>query len=137
MKTAMLALAAFFSVSGNVQVDVGRADWSSFPALQRANRQLPMSVILTRVEAILRERQCRLPGQSPTRFDITVPYLVLVEPDGSTSRVVVADMGCPALETYVGSIVAALAREGDFRPTGDARARWYASNFNFNLTTAH
>ena len=137
MKTALLALVALFSASGDVQVDVGRADWNSFPALQRADRELPMGAMLSRVEAILRERQCQLPGQSPRRFDITVPYLVLLEPDGSTNRVVVADIGCPALETYVGSIVTALAREGDFRPTGDARARWYASNVNFNLTTAH
>jgi len=136
MSLALLALAAFASI-GNVQVDVGRADWAAFPELRRGSRELPVAAMISRVETILRERQCQLAGQDHQRFDITVPYLVLVEPDGSTERVVVADMGCPALETFVGSLVAALAAEGNFRPTGESQARWYGSNFNFNLRTSH
>lgn len=137
MQLVLLALAAFASVPNSVQVDVGRADWSAFPELRRTARDLPMATMVAHVETILREGRCVLAGQSANRFDITVPYLVLLEPNGSTSRVVVADIGCPALETYVGSVVIALAREGDFPPTGERRARWYGSNFNFNLSTAY
>ena len=137
MNMTLLAVAAFLSVPGSVQVDVGRADWTAFPELRRTARELPFGTMVGRVETILRERQCQLPGQSPERFDITVPYLVLLQPDGTVNRVVVADIGCPAIETYVGSIVVALAEQGDFRPTGEGQARWYGSNFNFNLSTSH
>ena len=136
MSLALLALAAFASTPA-IQVDVGRANWSAFPEPRRAERELPVAAMVAEVETILRERQCEIPGQSADQFNITIPYLVLLEPNGSASRVVVADFGCPPLETYVGLLVGALARDGTFRPTGDSRARWYGSNFNFNLTTSH
>ena len=47
--------------------------------------------------------------------------------------VVVAETGCAELETYVGIIVTAMARAGDFQPTREAKARWFASELNFNL----
>ena len=136
MSLTLLALAALASVP-DVQVDVGRANWGAFPELRRDARELPVAAMVGTVETILRERQCELSGQEASRFNITVPYLVLLEPNGTARRIVVADIGCPALETYVGSLVTALAHEGDFRPTGEGRARWYASNFNFNLATSH
>ena len=137
MQLALIALAAFAPAPVNAQVDVGRADWSAFPQLRRAARELPIATMVEHVETILRERNCEISGQAPHHFDITIPYLVLLEPNGSPSRIVVADIGCPALETYVGSVVLALAREGDFSPTGESRARWYGSSFNFNLSTSH
>ena len=137
MQLAILALAAFAAAPVSPQVDVGRANWNAFPELRRSPRELPMAAMVAQVETFLRDGRCALAGQTAHRFDITIPYLVLVEPDGSPSRVVVADIGCPVLETYVGSVVIALAREGDFRPTGESRARWYGSSFNFNLTTSH
>ena len=136
MSLTLLALAALASVP-DVQVDVGRANWSAFPEARRNARELPVGAMVGTVENILRDRRCELAGQEAGRFNITVPYLVLLEPNGTTRRVIVADIGCPAIETYVGSLVAALAQEGNFRPTGEGRARWYASNFNFNLTTSH
>ena len=129
----VLALAALVSTPSAIPVDAGRANWSAFPTLAREARPLPTLDMIGRVETMLREDQCTLPGQRASNFDITVPYLVLVEPDGSASRIVVADMGCPELETYVGSIVTALSHAGDFRPTGQQRARWYAGDINFNL----
>ncbi|HEX8526107.1 hypothetical protein [Allosphingosinicella sp.] len=133
MMSALLALAALASTPSAIPVDAGRANWSDFPALARVERSLPTLGMVEEVETMLRDGQCRIAGQRPTNFDITVPYLVLVQPDGSAARIVVADMGCPDLEAYVGSIVTALSQAGDFRPTGQQRARWYASNINFNL----
>ncbi|HEX8574246.1 MAG TPA: hypothetical protein VF759_16010 [Allosphingosinicella sp.] len=119
--------------SGPVQVDVGRADWNGMPRLKRAARQLPTPAMVARVEQMLATRACTFPRQNARKFDITVPYAVLVEPEGRARRVVVADSGCPALETYVGQLILGMARDGDFKATGEAKARWYSSALNFNL----
>ena len=126
-------VAAFLlgSASGPVQVDVGRADWSRMPALETVERLLPTPAMVGDVEKMLVSGQCRLKGQNARRFDITVPYAVLVEPDGSARHVVVAETGCAPLESYVGVVVLTLAEAGDFRPSGQATARWYASKLNF------
>lgn len=114
-------------------VEAGRADWDKFPALKAVPRALPTTPMVDHVSDLLHRRQCSLAGQSHRRFDITVPYLALVKPDGGVERVLVADMGCPSLETYVGSIVLQLAGSGDFQPTGQAAPKWYASKLNFNV----
>lgn len=121
------------SVSGPLQVDVGRANWAALPPLDTAERVMPSPEMVDRVETMLESGACTIRGQSAKKFDITIPYAVLVEPDGSASRVVVAETGCAELETYVGVIVSAMAGAGDFRPTREAKARWFASELNFNL----
>jgi len=143
MKFALIALSALLStpattsvtVPANVQIDVGHAPWTSYPDLRPHPRDLPVGAMLTRVESILKERECQMRGQTHRRFDITVPWLVQVEPDGRLSRLVVADMGCRPLEVYVATLVVALAQRGDIRPALDTEPRIYASEFNFNLTT--
>lgn len=133
----LLSLTAALLMAGAAlpaaQVQAGRADWDSFPALQKVPRSHPTLAMVEQVSAILRDEQCSLPGQSAKRFDITVPYLVLVSPDGAAERVVVADLGCPAIETYVGSIVLKLAELGDLRASGGEKSRWYSSKLNFNV----
>jgi hypothetical protein len=145
MNPALLALSVLLStpspaptavsVPANVQIDVGQAQWATFPDLRPAPRNLPTGAMLTRVESILKNDECEMRGQSHRRFDITVPWLVQVEPDGRLSRLVVADMGCRPLEVYVATLVVALAQRGDIRPAAAAESRIYASEFNFNLTT--
>ena len=131
--TAALLIAGTAQASAPAAVEAGRADWDKFPALQKAARSHPTSGMVDRVAEILRSEQCSLPGQSPQKFDITVPYLVLVRPDGAAERIVVADLGCPSLETFAGAIVQKLGELGDFRPTGKERPAWYSSKLNFNL----
>jgi hypothetical protein len=114
-------------------VEVGEANWSAFPKLKMRDRRFPTAGMLDAAETILRERQCQLPGQSYKYFDITIPYAVQLEPNGAASRVVVADIGCPALETYVGSLVLELAKRGDFQANSQSNPRWYSSQFNFTM----
>ena len=121
------------TASGPIQVDVGRANWTSLPPLKAVERVMPSPEMVDRVETMLESGTCSISGQSAKKFDITIPYAVLVEPDGKARRVVVAETGCAELETYVGVIVSAMARAGDFRPTQEAKARWFASELNFNL----
>jgi len=115
------------------QVDVGRANWSAMPPLRAHRRDLPTLEMVGRVQEMLASGQCTLAGQNPHRFDLTVPFAVLVEPDGRARRVVVGESGCRALETYVGRIVLAMADAGDLNRTGESEARWFASTVNFRF----
>jgi hypothetical protein len=118
------------AAGGPIQVDVGRADWDRMPPL-KIERRLPTAAMVGQVEKILLDGGCKLEGQTAKQFDITVPYAVLVEPDGGARRVVVGETGCAPLESYVGLVVLTMADEGDFRSSGQATARWYASELNF------
>ena len=130
---SMLLAAAPVAPVPNVQVDVGQFDPAAFPEAEMRERRMPHHTMLTRVEDILRERRCRLQGQSHRRFDIRVPYVVMLTPDGTPTRFVVADIGCQPIEAFVGRVILELAREGDFRPTGADEPQWYRSELRFIL----
>jgi hypothetical protein len=137
MLTAMVSALLAAAPAPTVQpaVDVGRFDPANFPQAELRERRMPHHVMLSRVEEILRERQCQLDGQTYRRFDIRVPYVVQLEPDGTPTRFVVADLGCQPLESFVGRVILELARVGDFRPTGASEAKWYASELRFTVGT--
>jgi hypothetical protein len=133
ISTIFAALMLANAPATEVRVDVGRVNLATLPKLRQAGRDLPTPVMVGDVEAMLETGQCSLPGQSSARFDIDIPYAVLVQPDGSATRVVVGELGCEKLESYAGLIVLKLAGMGDFAATGEKRARWYGSKLNFNL----
>jgi hypothetical protein len=118
----------------NVRIEIGRTNWMQFPLLEPSPRNLPMGAMLDEVEKLLRERECIMRGQSHRSFDITVPWAVQVEADGRFTHLLIADVGCRPLETFVAEMVMTLANRGDIRPAAAPEARWYGSEFNFNLT---
>ena len=135
----LIAIASAFLAStpvaaaGTPAGSVGRFNEASYPEARLRERRMPHHAMLTRIEEILRERRCSLAGQNHRSFDIRVPYLVALDPDGRASEFVVADMGCQPLESFVGRIVHELARERDFRPTGAGEAGWYRGEVRFTV----
>lgn len=135
MRMISVAISLAFAASPALaqDVDVGLVNWSKLPALKEKASRLDYADLALRVETLLQTGDCNIPRQSPKRFDITVPYAVLVEPNGKIARVVVSRMNCTGIEMLVGQAVLARADAGDFLPTGEAKPRWYASALNFNL----
>ena len=130
--TALAGLLLAASSPAEIRVDVGRVNVAALPSVT-TSRQLPTPDMIDKVEQILATETCKLPGQTKDRFDIDVPYAVLVQPDGRAGRVVVNELGCPEIESLVGLVVLELARQGDFGSTGHAKARWFGGKLNFNL----
>lgn len=133
ISSAIAAMLLMGAAPGGIQVDVGKIDLAALPPVQPRHRELPTARMVEQVERILAKGKCKLPGQSQGRFDIDVPYAVLLQPDGSTNRVVVSEMGCPEIESLTGLIVLELARQREFGATGQAKAKWFGSTLNFNL----
>lgn len=131
--STVIASILLSTVTATAQVDVGRFDPERFPAATMRERRLPYEALLPPVEAILRERRCTIDGQTYRRFDIRIPYLVRLSPDGTATRFVVRDLSCAPLETLAGYIVLDLARAGDFRPTGHSQPSWFAGELRFTV----
>ena len=131
LATAIFSLLS--STSPGVPVDVGRFDPADFPNLIKLERSLPHAEMTTRVEKIFADRRCSIDGQSKLRFDITIPYAILMEAEGNAKRVVVGEVDCAPLETLVGQVVVARAARGDFKLQHSEGDRWYVSDLHFGL----
>jgi hypothetical protein len=134
-------LAAFFlalvtptsAPAADVGVDVGRFDPADFPELIRLDRRMPEDEMVRRVEAMISDGRCTIEGATDRRFNIVVPFAILMKADGTPDNVVVHEAGCEALETLVGQIVLAQLARGDFRPQHQSGERWYVSELGFAL----
>ncbi len=128
-----IALMLLSTVTVTPQVEVGRFDPDRFPAATMRERRIPYEALLAPIEEILRERRCTIDGQTYRRFDIRIPYLVRLSPDGTATRFVVRDLSCAPLETLAGHIMLDLARFGDFRPTGRSQPSWFVGELRFTV----
>ena len=118
---------------GLAAIELGSAPWEKLPELRARNSYLPYSLLVAEVHDILRKGECELPGQRPKDFDITVPYAILVEPDGTGRRVLVSPTDCEPIDVLAGAAAMARVSRGDILPTGGAEARWYKDSINFTL----
>lgn len=121
------------SAPAEIEVGVGRFDPADFPELIRIERRLPEDEMHRRVEAMLGDGRCTLAGATERRFNIVVPFAILMHPDGRPEEVIVHEAGCESLETLVGQIVLAQIRRGDFRPQHREGERWYVSELGFAM----
>lgn len=112
-------------------VETGHANWAKLPPLKRKDSRVAPPIDWT--SRILASGECKMPGQRPDKFDIDVPYAALVEPDGTVRRIVIQEIGCPPLETMVGTALVAMVKRGEVKPTGRNRASWFADRVNFSL----
>lgn len=117
----------------DVEVDVGLFEPEDFPEMVRLERYMPHGDMVARVERMIADGRCTLAGASARRFNIVVPYAILMETDGTPNSVVVRESGCTALETLVGQIVLAQLERGDFVPSHTEGDRWYVSEVAFAL----
>ena len=115
------------------QIDVAQANWDAFPRLETEEIAVPSGDMVRRVQLMLQRDECAFDGQTPRRFSIDVNYAVMIDPQGNAARIIVEDVGCRPLETYVGRIAADIMRSGYVRVAPPAEARWFGNRINFNL----
>jgi hypothetical protein len=110
---------------------VGKFDPADFPNAKKVERRMPYADLNNRVEKMLSEKRCSIEGQTKTRFDIVVPYAVLMDSSGKPEKVVVKELGCEPLERLVGEIGSELANAGDFKTAHTSGRQWYVSEAYF------
>jgi len=118
-------------LASTIPVEVGRFDPAKFPHAKMIDRRMPEADLVRRVDVIMANKECAFEGQTKESYDIVAPYAVLIGTGGTASRIVVKDLGCPAIETLVGQVVNELVKAGDFRPDPFGGERWYVSEIGF------
>ncbi len=131
---ALLALALAFTPSVPENVDVGEANWNAYPRLETQAISVPNGAMVTRVQRMMQQGECRFEGQRPRRFSIDINYAVMLDAQGNATRIVVEDIGCRPLELMVGRIAADIVSGGFVRTAPPAAPAFYASRINFNLS---
>lgn len=127
----MLASILMLASTTYAPIFVGKFDPAEFPNAHKVERRMPHADLNNRIERILGSQECKLNGQTKTRFDIVVPYAVLMEPSGQPKKVVVKEIGCAPIERLVGEIGSELAKAGDFKIAASSGDRWYVTEAYF------
>lgn len=129
---AAALIASIPTVPSQIEV-ASNASWEVYPRLRTENIAVPNGEMVRRVQLMLQRNECEFEGQSARRFDIDVNYAVMLDPQGNASQIIVQDVGCRALELYVGRIAADIMRSGYVRVSPPAQPAWYGNRINFNL----
>ena len=129
--SALAVLLLLAAQTPTIPVEVGRFDQANFPHAKMVDRRMPEAELVRRVDIIMASKECTFQGQTKDSYDISAPYAVLIGTGGAASRIVVKDLGCPAIETLVGTVANQLVKAGDFRGNEAAGERWYVSEIGF------
>ena len=114
------------------QVSVAGGDWSNIPLVKRSGTLRISDDLISKIESAA-FGECAKPGQSKTRLDMTIPFLVQFTPEGGVERVVIMRLDCPTIEQTAGGAVLQLARAGEYRPTGENVEGWYRGEIKISL----
>jgi hypothetical protein len=133
----IIPLAALGTGAAAQKVSTGTAEWDKLPPVRIGSDDVDYSRLVRWTAQELKNPACRIKGARPERFTFDEPYAVLVEPNGSVSSIIVREMGCPGLNTVVGSTLADMAKRGKFKPTGQPQAVWYGGRLSFAATDSN
>ena len=125
---AALLLASASATAATVEVASG--DWSNIPEM----RQMVDSIDSNAVAAIhesIESGECVIEGQRKGDLDMTVPFLVKFNTDGSVDRLVLEKIGCEKAEGILAGALLKLIDRGSFRPVGGMQEGWYRSSVSF------
>jgi hypothetical protein len=127
----LMPLAALAVPAAAQKVETGTTQWDQLKPATMGTDDVDYGRLVRWATQELQNPACRNNGWRPDKFDIDEPYAVLVEPNGTVSRIIVREMGCPGLNTVIGSTLADLAKRGKFKPTGQPQALWYGGRLSF------
>jgi hypothetical protein len=131
-----IAVAALAAPAAAQTVETGTTEWDKLPAAKMGTDDVDYNRLVRWAATELGKPECKVPGMRPTKFDIDEPYAVLLEPNGNVKRIIVKEMGCPGLNTVIGSTLADLAKRGKFRPTGQPQTLWFGGRLSFAASEA-
>ena len=112
-------------------VETGVTEWSKLPKVKKRDRALELSPMIDWTQKALASGECKIKGMNERKFDVDVPYAVLVEPNGTVKRIVIAETGCSSLNTLIGSTIFDWVQKGDFKPTGEDEPLWFGDRIAF------
>lgn len=114
-------------------VVVSDTDLSHLPELEHRGYDHLGDRVRIRLEELVEQRKCQLPGQGYKRLDFRMTFAAEFEPDGSLKKVVIPGFDCPEAESILGGAVLEMIEGGDYRPTGRNPYGWYQGQLRFGM----
>ena len=121
---AFLATISSIPALANSPVSVASGDWSNIPFIRQSGSLRLSDAVIDKIETAA-IGECALPGQSERHVRLTIPFMVQFTPAGAVQQVVVKRLNCPAIEQAAGGALLQLAKDGEYRPTGENSEGWY------------
>ncbi len=127
---AALLLGSTAATAATVEVATG--DWSGLPVLKTRNFDSISPRAVGRIHEIVARGECTLPGQNKRKLDLTVPFAVHFQPNGTLDRVIIPRMNCEKIESIMGRVLLDLVESGEYKSTGENSEGWYRSAISFS-----
>jgi hypothetical protein len=133
----LIALALLFgsAAASAATVEIATGDWSGLPELRHRGFENISPRAVARIHEIVATGECSLPGQSKRKLDLTVPFAVQFQPNGTIGRIVIPRMNCAPVESIMGRVLLDLVGSGEYRATGENPEGWYKSEISFSSST--
>lgn len=130
MKLFVTSLIAILAATGTAAepVSVASGDWSDIPAIGKRGGSVVHNAVAVQIADAL-AGECLAPGARKDRLAVRIPFLVEFTPTGQVKQVVVQNINCPRAEAALGGAVLQLAKQGEYRPTGENQVGWYRGDF--------
>jgi hypothetical protein len=114
-------------------VEVAEGNWAGIPEVKPYDPNVRIADdTMKRIERIVQTGDCPAIGRRD-RVRLNAPFLVQFGPRGKAEKVVVKRLGCPEVESIVGSVVLARLKDGFYKPTGENRTGWYRSAIEYQM----
>jgi hypothetical protein len=130
-----LALLVSSASAPATTVEVATGDWSGLPELRTRGSDTISARAVARIHEIVATGECSLPGQSKRKLDLTVPFAVQFQPNGTVERIIIPRMNCAPVESIMGRVLLDLVAAGEYRATGENLQGWYRSEISFSSST--
>lgn len=126
-----LLVASAAAAQPAAKVEVATGDWSGLPALKLNGYDHLSSAVMSKVYEIGRSKNCRLPGQSGHKLDLSVSFAAKFSSNGKLERLILPQLNCPEAESWLGGTLLKSVQHGDFVPTGESPEGWYRGDLSF------
>ena len=113
-------------------VEVVTGDWSDLPYLKQRGSEKISPMAVAQIHEVVRTGTCTLAGQGKKRLNMTVPFAVQFEPNGTLNKIIIPKMNCAPVESIMGRVLLDLVNSGEYRSTGENQTGWYRSEISFS-----
>ena len=132
---ALALLLAPVPAASATRVEVADGNWSFLPLMKQRGSDHLNNDALARIDEIVHDRSCTLPGQWGKNYDVTVSFAAHFSPDGTLNRLVMERLNCPEVEGLIGGVLLEMIKAGEYRPTGENDQGWYRGELSFGGRT--
>ena len=126
MKQFLAAALLLVAAPASAQtVEFASGDWRNIPEMRTEPGAAVDSNAVAAIAEMIDRGECTIPGQRRGELDMTVPFLVLFETNGSIERLVIHQLGCARAEGVLAGAVLRMVQHGMFEPVGGRREGWF------------